>query len=307
LTPVAVSSLTGATAVSAGGDSACALLPGGTVQCWGGNAYGALGNGAAGDYSATPVPVSGLSGAAAISVGSSSACAVLSGGTVECWGSNAVGELGDGTTIDSATPVVVSGLMNASSVSVGGSPANGQYSACAVISDGSVRCWGNTTFGALGNGTAIGPDTCCSAEEPDDAGCAFGFSVPCSPAPVAVSGLTGATAVSMASSFACALLSGGTVQCWGENDLGELGTGTYGPDSCCGVTIPDGGCLNALQACSWTPATVTGVVGATAISAQGNACALLSGGTVQCWGGNDNGQLGNGSTNGFSLTPVAVQ
>jgi alpha-tubulin suppressor-like RCC1 family protein len=292
--PVAVSGLTGATAVSAGYGSTCALLSGGTVQCWGANSSGQLGDGTTTD-SLTPVPVSGLTGATAISVGFSAACALLSDGTVRCWGDDTWGELGDGSTTgpDSCdgfpcamTPVAVTGLTGATAVSMG------LDGACAVLSDGTVRCWGNTLYG-LGNGTTSGPDVCTNG--------------PCSTAPVAVSGLTGATAVSLGGA-SCALLSGGTVQCWGFNNQGELGNGTAtGPDTCNGSS----------QSCSTTPVAVRNLTGATAISVgNDSACALLSGGTVKCWGDNGSDELGDGTTTGpdncaggmpCSTTPVAVQ
>jgi alpha-tubulin suppressor-like RCC1 family protein len=105
--------------------------------------------------------------------------------------------------------------------------------------------------------------------------------------PVAVTGLTGATAISVGGNSACALLSDGTVQCWGENSAGKLGNGTTtGPDNCGGV------------ACSMTPVAVTGLTSVAAISVGGSPCALLSGGTVQCWGGNGYGELGIGTTTG---------
>ena len=152
--------------------------------------------------SSTPVEVSGLSGAMAISVGDESACALLSGGTVECWGDNSNGKLGNGTTTNSLTPVAVTGLSGATVISVG------EDSVCALLSGSTIECWGDNEYGQLGNGT-----TTTNACE-------------CSTTPVAVSGLSGATAISAGDNSACALLSGGTVECWGGNSYGELGNGT---------------------------------------------------------------------------------
>jgi alpha-tubulin suppressor-like RCC1 family protein len=327
-TPAAVAGLTGVTAISVGTETACAVLSGGTVECWGYNGVGKLGNGATTGpdsccvvvdpavpnapcvnhpCSMVPVPVTGLAHGMAISVGSNFACALLSGGTVQCWGDNQFGELGNGTftgpqtccvlespdgagcgTFEScsSTPVAVAGLTGVTAIFVG------DGTACAVLSGGAVKCWGNNTDGTLGNGMSTGPDT-------SSAG------APCSPTPVDVTGLTGATAVSIGVDFACALLSGGTVQCWGLNLYGELGNGsTAGPDSC------------SVNPCSTTAMAVPGLTGATDISASGNAaCAVLQGGTVRCWGDNVYGELGNGTTIGpdtcagapCSTMPVVVQ
>jgi alpha-tubulin suppressor-like RCC1 family protein len=115
-TPVAVSSLTGVSYITAGNAHTCALLVDGTVKCWGANNYGQLGigttTGPATCYmgeacSPTPVSVPNLAGVIAISAGASHTCAVLSDGSVRCWGWNIYGQLGDGTTQDSATPVAV--------------------------------------------------------------------------------------------------------------------------------------------------------------------------------------------------------
>ncbi len=105
---------TGVSAVSAGNASACALLANGSVWCWGRNDDGVLGkDGTTTPQSLEPALVSGLfGGAAAISVGVSSACAVFSDGSVvECWGGNSVGELGNGTTLDSATHLSSKGAL----------------------------------------------------------------------------------------------------------------------------------------------------------------------------------------------------
>ena len=152
---------------------------------------------------------------------------------------------------------------------------------CALLSGGTVECWGENDYGQLGDGTSSGPQTC------------NGYA--CSTTPVAVTGLTGVTSIAAGGGHTCALLSGRTVECWGENEYGQLGDGTStGPQTC----YPD--------ACSTTPVAVTGLTGVIAISAgSGHTCALLSGGTVECWAYNYFGELGNGTTTNSDV-PVSV-
>ncbi|MDG2199526.1 MAG: hypothetical protein P8O70_22055, partial [SAR324 cluster bacterium] len=123
-------------AIDVGVSGSCATKFDKTIKCWGLNDKGQLGDGTTDDRT-TPVTVSGISTATReLSVGSSHTCAVLSGGTVKCWGLNDKGQLGDGTTTDRSIPVTVSGISTVTAVSAG------RKHACAVLSGGTVQCWG---------------------------------------------------------------------------------------------------------------------------------------------------------------------
>ncbi len=229
-TPVAVSGLSGVTAISSGAFHTCALLSNATVECWGVNDYGEIGvpittatspcvefgmAPSLTDYCIEPVPVPGLTGVTAIAAGSYHTCALLSNGAVDCWGEDQLGTLGNGTMIDAgtSTPVQVCSDSTCASPLTGVKAISAGYeSTCALLTNGSVVCWGDNGHGELGDGTTSGPELCSG-------------SLPCSTTPVAVSGLTGVTAISVGDYYACALLAGGGIECWGLANSGQLGNG----------------------------------------------------------------------------------
>jgi len=276
-TPTVVAGLSNVTAIAAGVTHTCALLSGGTVECWGSNDYGELGttlstscNGGVDTCSPTPTPVPGLSNVTAIAVGGDGiqdadhTCALLSGGTIECWGYNADGELGNGTETTSSGPGPVSNVTNAIAVtawSAGG---------CALISGGEVQCWGLNDDGELGDGITTSSST-----------------------PVAVSGLSDAVALSTSSTSAtiCAARSDGSAVCWGAGSHGKLGTGSG-----------DSG------ADSTSPVVVDGLTNVSALAAGLQQTCAIAWGGVYCWGYDGDGEVGNTSADpDYNGRPLAVQ
>ena len=283
--------------VSGGSSHTCSLMADATVQCWGLNDRGQLGNGS-NTRATSPTPVSGISTATSVVAGSISTCALLNDETVKCWGGNSSGQLGNSSQslADSATPVSVTGLTAAKQIVAGASHF------CALLTDTTIRCWGSDTAGQLGDagsananapvsvpgisgvkGIHAGIDHTCVLLTDGSAKCwgngANGRlgnkSTSSSNSPVVVSGLSGATAIGGGLSHTCAVLSDTTVKCWGMNNSGEIGDGT--------------------TADKLVPTTVTGLSGVKQLDG-GTAftCALLSSATVSCWGANSSGQLGLG-------------
>lgn len=273
--PVLVSGINTAVQISAGAFHTCSVLSSGSVKCWGNNFYGQLGNGSKygpklcseskTSCSTAPDWVSGLMDVKSVTAGAFHTCALMNDATVKCWGDNASGQLGNGfggRGQYSVVPVSVSGLKNVKSVSAG------IAFTCAVLIDGSVKCWGDNTSAQLGSGNLFGPSWCA------------GFS--CSPSPVAVKNIMNAVNVAAGGRFACAVLSDGAMKCWGQNDYGQLGTDLHGDTmySCGGFR------------CSPSPVDVTGISNAVYIAAgDSHACAVLSTDEIKCWGYNGGGEL----------------
>jgi alpha-tubulin suppressor-like RCC1 family protein len=192
-TPVRAGTLTALTWIGVGRNFTCAAGPNG-AYCWGDNQFGQLGNGTLGGSSSTPALTVIPGRLRALSVGYSHVLGVNENGVVVGWGSNSVGEIGDGTT--SHRPF--GSFLAESPVQ---SIAAGANFSCAARFDGSVRCWGFNGSGRLGDGTTVNSST-----------------------PKLVSGLGGeAVAVTAGIAHACARLSTNEIKCWGFNQFGQIG------------------------------------------------------------------------------------
>jgi alpha-tubulin suppressor-like RCC1 family protein len=252
--------------VATGSGHSCVINAEGTVSCWGMGAD--LGNGAPGG-SLLPVTVSGIPGGAgpsavSLSAGGSHTCALLSDGSVVCWGANSNGQLGDGTTDRALVPVAAQGVSNAASVGTG------PLHTCAVLGDGTAKCWGDNRRGALGRGFLSGA-------EPVPAQVMVDASTP----------LGGAVTASGSILHTCAITSGGAVKCWGSDAWGELGYG--GPSQV--RPFADTGA-----------ATTPGPIGLAAGGlVSGTTCALFPSGSAECWGYGESGQIGDGTGRSSSL------
>jgi alpha-tubulin suppressor-like RCC1 family protein len=201
-------------------------------------------------------------GIAHVAAGSAHACAVLDSGAVHCWGANAAGQLGDGTTKAHASPAPVTLPAKATSVALG-DPASSDPTlahACAVLEGGAVACWGANDHGQAGIGKLS----------------------PSEPKPAAIPNLANVTVLVAGGRHTCAV-TGGSLYCWGDNLRGQLGLGSHTTKTEPALVPLNGGFPMA------KPDHV----------AAGDAHTCIAGGfaPVACTGANSSGQLGVGDTN----------
>jgi cysteine-rich repeat protein len=265
------------------GSYGCVLLSNGTVKCWGPNAQGQLGigntvsHGDASNAMGTQLPTVDLGPGRTVvqlAVGDPFACAILDNATLKCWGYNGDGELGLGDTSNRGdAPGEMGAALPTVDLGTGHSPkmlSAGGAQACAILEDGSVKCWG--AGGNLGTG---------DAHSYGNAANSMGDNLPV----VALGTGRTAKAIVSGSTFNCALLDDASVKCWGTEENGELGLGnnaTYGADA---TTVGDG--LPTVDL--GTNAKATAIV-----AAYTHTCVILQDGTVKCWGNNMDGELGTG-------------
>lgn len=192
-----------------------------------------------------------------VAAGGDHTCALMTSGTVQCWGAGAFGQLGNGGTSNQSSPVEIHGLTQVSQIALGKSHT------CVLLTDGTVKCFGYNAFGQLGIGNTSHKNT-----------------------PTEVLDLTQAIEIVAGYNHTCALLTDHTVKCWGYNFRGQLGNGNTSNQN--------------------TPVEVSNLAQVSQIAlGESHTCALLTDGTAKCWGYSAFGQLGSGSTEDQNM-PVVV-
>lgn len=277
--------------VAVGRSHSCAVISTGDLKCWGDNSSGQLGDGTV--LSKTTPISSDVTGVVDVVLGDGFTCALKVGGTVACWGTNSLGQLGvAGGSVSTPTSVTVDGDHSVLSLSASATRV------CAVLSNATVKCWGESITGIASPGTfattvanvSIGDHHGCATLHNgnvqcwgDDSEGQLGDGVADSSGSLVTAALgvgDRAVAVSIAAGSSCALLSSGAMKCWGDGSVGVTGF----------VSTDD----------VHTPTLVSGIEKGTQMSlAELHGCALLQNGEVSCWGSNSRQQRGTG---GNSIT-----
>ena len=318
--------LTGVTQISVGDFSTCALLANTQVRCWGEDDHLQLGAGTP-QEGFLPVAVrnaagtANLTGATQVMVAPGDfACVILTDRTVRCWGRNDAGQLGDNTLVDRVRPTPVRAVTGSGVLNDVVELAGGLEHACARLTTGQVRCWGENGDGAVGDDTGIDRRRPVRVKAPDGNGL-----------------LTGVAEIGVGWAHSCAVLQTGQALCWGA-DNGALGNAApnvdrfrpafvravsgFEPLNLVDVAEVDGGkeiscwlMQNEQLRCSgngtsgelgngknqtyYRPVIVSNIPGTGPLTGVDDvstgafhACALLLNTQVRCWGENEDGQLG---------------
>ncbi len=200
-------------------------------------------------------------------------CVVMNNHGMKCWGDGGYGRLGNGQWGNRATPNSVDLGGNGGSTAAAEVSQGASHHTCAVMTDGTMQCWGEDYYGQNGHGSGGGWHSGDST-------------------PVQVTMPTGRTAVTVANGLhhSCAIMDDSSLYCWGQNSAGQLGTGDTTD-----TNIPTEIDLGTNK----TPIAV--------IAGFNSACVILNDSTGMCTGTNQDGQLGTGTTTNYtSFTPVTI-
>ncbi|HTV18143.1 MAG TPA: protein kinase [Polyangiaceae bacterium] len=274
--PLDVPGIERATSLAVGRQHTCAVLDGGAVHCWGANFSAQLGRPPS-EQGEPPAEVLGLPPARDVFAGGANTCARLRDGTLRCWGANESGQLVSADRTPSSAPVTITLpageeliQLSLSNNDRAGSqnPDRARLASfmCAAVRSGAVYCWGNNYTAQLGDGTR------------DNRA-----------APTRVIGIDDAIQVAAGDLHACALHRTGAVSCWGRNEFGAVGDGSMGPTLVRTQPVIPGGIERAVGLAL----------------GRAHSCARLRDGAISCWGVNNFGQLGDGSTL-LRAAPVAT-
>lgn len=319
LNPHFVYQINDASKVVAGDLHTCAIVSNGNVKCWGNNNKGQVGDGRK-DLGTRhlPVYVHSISSAKSLALGKDHSCALLTDGSVKCWGSNSFGQLGNGNQTDSLLPVNVALEQKVIEI------VSGYNHACALVSIGDIYCWGDNTNGQLGIGNKVSRST-----------------------PTLVLGISNSKNLTANFNSTCAVDVNQNGNCWGEGTDGQLGNndsvdktlptkvidkwqtnktvGTYGPAANV-VSVQVGKSISCLLSTLETLHCWNSTTGGTGVSSpyyvgqtqtSGNAlsvqeysvgsdyyCVLRKDNSIYCSGKNDEGQFGIGSTQSSTISSL---
>lgn len=299
--------------ISVGNSHTCAVTTDDQAYCWGHNgSQGTLGvgdNAELDENGNSPRPMAVVGGLQFrfVSAGTGFTCGLTTGDLAYCWGTNSVGQLGDGTRTSRNRPVAVAGKRRFRQIRSGGAHT------CAVTFADEAFCWGDNSSGQLGDGTGHGPLK-----------------------PVRVTGGLKFRGVFAGVAHTCGRTPGGKAYCWGDNDYGQLGDGSS-TQRLAPVAVKGGrvfsqlsaglfhSCgVSAAQAYCWgrnrygalgdgtftrrsTPTAVAGGLSFAGVSAgREGSCGVTTGNKAYCWGYNHSGRLGTGTENDVRTTPAAV-
>ena len=270
-TPFTVSGIGGnAKSIRLGYAHVCIRLDNDTLECWGRSDNGQLGDGNTPNVKGTPTAVILGKSIQSFKTGGHHNCAILTDGTLWCWGANQEGQLGVSSTENCSDPSSPGSIQGPCSptpqqVPLGGKKVKhvkfGLFHTCAILEDDTLRCWGKNDFGQVGVGGITDQGT-----------------------PQSISfGGEKTKGMAIGRNYTCAVLANGSLRCWGDNEHGQLGIG--------GVS----------------PSTVTLAKKATSVqSGDGHSCTILEDKTLWCWGKNDFGQVGVGGSLTFYDLPQKV-
>jgi len=329
--------LTDVRALSLSSTHACALVEGGRAHCWGEDVFGQLGDGQSVFAVPSAIEVSNLSGLTMVVAGAGYTCGLVGDGAVACWGNDLWNQIGDAPTdadasvppgrhVSVSTPTAVAGLGPIVTALATPGDSRGLIYTCALMSDGTVQCWGEDALG-LGDATALsipptqvpglahvrtmalGGTFGCFALDDGTVSC-LGVGPLGQPgttatsAPTPVSGLAGVQFLAAGEFHVCALLEDSTVSCWGVDAStmvptvvsglsGVIALAAGGYETC--AVLRDGG-VSCWREGLAGPKLVSGLTGpAASVAVTGDvSCAVLRTGSVQCWGTATDGRLGDG-------------
>jgi alpha-tubulin suppressor-like RCC1 family protein len=294
---------------SGGGEQQCAIAADDTLWCWGGGAWGAIGDGGRRDQPVRiqPVPAQRWR---TVATGFDRTCAIDTDAGLWCWGEGSSGAIGAGTVEDHLIPTRVSGAGTWTQVALGLSHT------CGLQTDGSLWCWGENARGQLGDGgagldsfvpvrissvaytqlaagaghtCAVGADASLWCWGAGTAGQLGDGTSADQPLPVQIRAGAVWSMVAAGDDHTCGIMNGG-VACWGANAEGELGTGATTPEPV--PTVIDSGLTRPWIAIA---------------AGERHTCGLRMGGVLVCWGDHHYGAIATGGDAGAdALAPTVI-